>query len=130
MFAISIAQRARLQFNDARLATIDYTERSDDELEALAHGREAEAYYGWQPGLWRNATMPPLSTGSRPRPWPSSPTPAITPTRRLIGLRDRPLPGARSPTFAPGRTGPERSALTAWVETPRPNGCATASVRR
>jgi pimeloyl-ACP methyl ester carboxylesterase len=47
--AVSPAERARLQFNHPQLRELNYAGKSEEELIVLARGREAEAFYGWEP---------------------------------------------------------------------------------
>ena len=48
-FAVSPEDRAALEFTDPAFSVLSYAGKSDDQLEVLARGREAEAYFGWQP---------------------------------------------------------------------------------
>lgn len=48
-YSISPDERAALEFNNPEFAKLSYVGKSDEELTILARGREAEAYYGWEP---------------------------------------------------------------------------------
>lgn len=53
VFALPHAEIARRLFHDPEIARVelDFSTRSDDELEMIARGREALARYAWQPFL-------------------------------------------------------------------------------
>jgi pimeloyl-ACP methyl ester carboxylesterase len=48
-FAIAQSDRGRLEFQDPKFQSIDYSRRSDEELTIIARGRDAEVHYGWNP---------------------------------------------------------------------------------
>jgi pimeloyl-ACP methyl ester carboxylesterase len=48
-WAVEEPQRAALEFENPKFRTVDYLTKSDDELTAIARGREAEVFYGWKP---------------------------------------------------------------------------------
>lgn len=47
--AINPDERAVLEFNTPEYSKLNYEGKSDEDLTALARGRESEAHYGWEP---------------------------------------------------------------------------------
>jgi pimeloyl-ACP methyl ester carboxylesterase len=48
-WAVEEPERAALEFQKPEFRTVEYFKKTDDELTAIARGREAEAFYGWKP---------------------------------------------------------------------------------
>ena len=49
LFILDAEQRAALEFVNPEFVRVDYSGKSDEELAAIARGREAEVHFGWKP---------------------------------------------------------------------------------
>src|SRR5262250_3377347 len=57
IFALPPDEVVRLQYRDPARMALDYTKRSDDELEVIARNRQATAQYVWEP-YFHNPKLP------------------------------------------------------------------------